>query len=123
MVEFQGQIAKKPLKVVFEKYKLWLNKNGVSSLMKYLRCYHKLLLFELNTCYKGWYRTSAVSPTSGSEKIDGDLVRDELKDLEQRGEIDQGDKKKYLKRLKHSRHHLASCVEKSKTVLLNGKIG
>lgn len=94
--EFNLKLNQQPLRPIFQKYRKWLtsNKPEISLLAKELRCFHTLFYFEINMCYKTWYGRKPVKP-----KVDFNLVKGKLDELQNEGKIRFNDKKRYLRKL------------------------
>lgn len=82
-----------------QKFRPWIRQANREELATWLHTLAKLFLFEINMCYSSWYGKSATKPTAGEEKIDENLVATILNELVSRGDIDESDKRQYLKKI------------------------
>lgn len=92
--KFKEKLDQGDLRVIFDKYKQWLENPEIPSLAAELRYFSRLFDFEINMCYESWYGRKPGKP-----KIDLNLVRARLNELIDNQSITLLDAKKYLRRI------------------------
>lgn len=105
LAKFKEKIEVGDLKTIAGKYKtnITSDANLLSSLVNCLRCLYLLFDYEINVCYRAWYKKKPVEPSF--QQAEWDVVEDILNELQKEGKINSKGNQKYKHKLKLIQPH------------------